>query len=37
MPFYYKNAQMMLIYTVSHKKSQLIFICNFVKNRRILM
>jgi len=26
------------IYTVSHKKrSQLIFVCNFVKNQRILM
>jgi len=25
------------IYTVSHKRSQLIFVCNFVKNQRILM
>ena len=25
------------IYTVSHKKSQLVFIYNFVKNQRILM
>jgi len=24
-------------YTVSHKKSQLIFVCNFVKNQLILM
>jgi len=28
----------MSYYTVSHKKqSQLIFVCNFVKNQRILM
>jgi len=25
------------LYTMCHKKSQLIFICNFVKNKRILM
>jgi len=25
------------LHTVSHKRSQLIFVCNFVKNQRILM